>query len=510
MTATATQPVSHGRRIALLAAEHPDKIAIIHNPIEGPERTVSYAELDQRANQVAHRLAAAGVNSDSMVVIGLPNIVEHFFAAYGAWRLGALVLPVKATLPERERDQILELANPAIVVTDWEGLPYKTLSLSELRATETDDASPLPDIIPHPGKSVGSGGSTGRSKIIVDPAPWARVPDSDWAWNNSYQYRPGQVQLIAGPLYHNSPFSWAHNGLFDDQTIVVMEKFDAARAVELIERHRVNWVFMAPTMMKRIITLPDIKERDLSSLAAIWHTAAPCPAWLKRAWIDLIGPERVHESFGSAEALGGTSISGTEWLAHPGSVGRPDAFDEAAEMKILDEDGNEVPVGEVGEIFWRRTEQDEEPYYYIGSPPVKTMPDGFASVGDMGWVDEEGYLYIADRRTDMVITGGANVYPAEVEAALHEHPGVLDVAVIGVPDEDWGKRVHAVIQAVDPANPPTVAELNAHARERISSYKVPKTWEFVPLLPRDDSGKIRRSALAAEREAGWTEGMLRA
>jgi bile acid-coenzyme A ligase len=255
--------------------------------------------------------------------------------------------------------------------------------------------------------------------------------------------------------------------------------------------------------MRRLLDCPEIKQRDFSHVQAFFSTAAPCPPWLKRAWIDLIGPERLYEAYGATEATGACIIRGDEWLAHPGSVGKPRGCD----LKILDEQLQEVPPGVVGEIFMRPW-TTEPTYYYKGSPPCKATPDGFMSVGDLGWVDEAGYLFLADRRVDMIVTGGANVYPAEVEAALSEHPAVSDVAVIGVPDPVWGRRVHAVVQPSDPAQPPTVAELNRHCRERLVSYKVPKSYEVTPNLPRDPSGKIRRSAMVAEREAGWSPEMV--
>jgi bile acid-coenzyme A ligase len=249
---------------------------------------------------------------------------------------------------------------------------------------------------------------------------------------------------------------------------------------------------MPPIIMRRIILLPGIQGRDLSSIQAIQSSAAPCPEWLKRAWIDLIGAEKVHEVYGSTEGIGATMIRGDEWLEHPGSVGRP----VSCELRILDEEGNDLPAGEVGEIFMRPLAEGGPTYRYIGAPAAKATPDGFASIGDLGWLDDDGYLYIADRRTDMIVSGGANVYPAEVEAALSEHPALADCAVVGQPDEEWGRRVHAIIQPHDPDNPPSVAELDRHCRERIASYKVPKTWEFVHELPRNEAGKIRRSALA--------------
>jgi bile acid-coenzyme A ligase len=215
-------------------------------------------------------------------------------------------------------------------------------------------------------------------------------------------------------------------------------------------------------------------------------------------WIDLIGPERLIEAYGSSEAIGSTRITGADWLRHPGSVGR--AEPAVCALRILDADLRDVPAGTIGEIFFHPANQTEPTYRYIGSPPAKSTPDGFASVGDLGYVDEDGYLFIVDRRVDMIVSGGANVYPAEVEAALTEHPAVTDAAVIGLTDDEWGRRVHAIVEAADSKSPPTEAELSAWLRDRLSPYKLPKSYEIVGALPRDPSGKIRRSALVAERE----------
>lgn len=503
VTERMSEPISYGRRLSMLAATHPDKAAILFAPVEGPERTVTWAELDRATNRAARLLETHGVNERSMVVVGLPNWPEHYIATFAAWKLGALVLPMRSSLPVRERDQILAVGMPAVVVANWENVAFPLLTTADLARADSYSDAPHPDRVPHPGKSVGSGGSTGRSKIIVDPRPLAKIPMAPGESRNGL--RPGQVQLIAGPLYHNSPFSWGHIGLFEDHILVLMERFNAARAIDLIERHRVNFAFLAPTMMKRILDEPGATERDFSSIEGIFQTAAPCPPWLKRAWINLIGGEKLHEGFGSTEAVGHTTIRGDEWLLHPGSVGKPP---DDCDLRILDEDFTELPQGEVGEIFFRP--HDPTPtYYYIGSPPVKTSPDGFMSVGDMGWVDAEGYLFLADRRVDLIISGGANIYPAEVEAALTEHPAIADVAVIGLPDDDWGKIVHAVIQPRDMASLPTLPTLDAHCRERLAAYKAPKSYEFVNALPRDDTGKIRRSAMASERADGNWSGIIR-
>ncbi|HEX2038799.1 MAG TPA: AMP-binding protein, partial [Acidimicrobiales bacterium] len=333
-------------------------------------------------------------------------------------------------------------------------------------------------------------------KIIVDPTPFewspALLAESARAWSGMGER---EVQLVVGPFYHNLPFSWAHLGLFLDHHLVVMERFDAARALDLVERHRVTFVPLVPTMMRRMLLVPDVHQRDLSSLKAVFHTAAPCPEPVKRGWIELVGPERVYELYGATEATGTCMIRGDEWLAHPGSVGRPSAD---TEVRILDESRRDVPVGEVGEVFMRRL-SGVATYRYVGSPPAATTDEGFVSVGDLGRLDADGYLYLADRRADLVITGGANVYPAEVEAALIAHPGVLDVVVIGLPSEEWGRSVHAVVQPVDPAAPPSEEDLARHCRERLTPYKVPKSFELVAELPRNEAGKVRRSALAAER-----------
>jgi bile acid-coenzyme A ligase len=223
-------------------------------------------------------------------------------------------------------------------------------------------------------------------------------------------------------------------------------------------------------------------------------TGAPSPAWLKRAWIDWLGPEKIWEAYGGTERIAGTLISGTEWLAHPGSVGKPPP---ERKMKILRRDGGTCAPGEVGEIFMLPAAGRGTTYRYIGAEAEATT-DGWESVGDMGWFDAEGYLYLADRKTDMVLVGGSNVYPAEVEAALDAHPAVRSSAVIGLPDEDLGSRLHALVDA-----PGGVSEdeLRAHLAERLVAYKIPKSFEWVREPLRDDAGKVRRSALREERLA---------
>lgn len=490
-----------GERIDQISVRRPDDPALIFAPVASNETVVTWRQLVTRSNQIARMLTQRDVDARSAVVVGAWNRPEHILVTIAAWKLGALVLPLRAVLPARERDEILSLAKPAIVYAEWDETTYPTLTDVDLERIGDYSGNSLPDNPPHPGKAIASGGSTGRSKIIVDRMWHPCAPLSGSRRTGS---RAGQTQLLAAPLYHNSPFLTTYSGLANEHTLIMMEKFDAAQAVDLIERYRVNYAYFPPIIMRRIAMLPNIQERDFSSIEAIQSSAAPCPDWLKRFWIDLIGAEKVYEVYGSTEGIGATIIRGDEWLDHPGSVGRP----VGCEIKILDENGHDLPRGEVGEVFMRPIEGRVPSFEYIGAPDARSTPDGFKSISDLGWVDEDGFLYIADRRVDLIVTGGANVYPAEVEAALSDHPGLADVVVIGVPDEEWGRRVHAVVQVSDVSMPPSALELDAHCRERLASYKAPKTYEFVDELPRNEAGKIRRSALVAERESGWIAGMV--
>jgi bile acid-coenzyme A ligase len=306
-------------------------------------------------------------------------------------------------------------------------------------------------------------------------------------------HHAGQVQLVPAPLYHANGFYILQFGLFGAQHIILMERFVAELAVELIERHRVNTFAGVTIMLQRMARVPGIEERDLSSLESVLHGGAPLPEWVARTWIELVGPSHFFVSYGSSENAGIALASGAQWLEHPGTVGKP--FNTLA--RILDDAGADLPPGGVGEIFLRWDAQTDSSFEYSGAVEARRTPDGYSSLGDLGWLDEDGYLFLADRRTDMIITGGANVYPAEVEAALSEHPDVVDAAVVGLPDPEWGSRVHAIVQLRDGSrgDQPSEEDLRQHCRERVAAYKVPKSVEFTDALPRSAAGKLRRSAL---------------
>lgn len=474
------EPISINRIIALQAERDPRRPSIT---FEG--RTVNRLELDRRTNRLARAYQAMGVGQDDFVTIALPNGIEFYEACIAAWKLGATPQPVSARLPKLEFDAILDLAQPRLVVgaTGSNAVPV---------GFEPDPAlsvAALPDRIAASWKAPTSGGSTGRPKLIVSGDPGAFDLDAP-----GLQILPDRAQLVPGPLYHNGPFSLSMLGLFHGNHIIVMPRFDAARTLALLAEHRVDWVLMVPTMMLRIWRLPEAERmrHDLSALRVLLHLAAPCPAWLKQSFIDWLGPSKIHELYGGTEGQGATWITGEEWLAHPGSVGKPLP---GHNMKILGEDGRELPPSEIGEVYMLPDRGVGTTYRYVGAEP-RRRPDGWETLGDMGWMDAEGFVYLTDRRNDMILRGGANIYPAEVEAAIDAHPAVRSSAVIGLPDEELGNRVHALVDATAPV---TADALKAFLAERLVTYKIPESFEFVSEPLRDDAGKSRRGALRAER-----------
>ena len=477
--------VSFARRLRDLAEADPDRPAITC----GPE-TVTRSELVARADDLARELLDGGVSEGSMVSIALANSVDWFVAVVAAWMIGAIPQPLSSRLPRRELEAIVELADAAVVVGIEPGsLGDRWCLPVGYRAAHRDGAEPLPDVVSPAWKAPTSGGSTGRPKLIVagDPA----VLDLDGPPPLAMQAE--DCLVMPGPLYHNGPIVWSCWVLVWGGHVVVLPRFDAEGTLAAIAAHGGEVVYLVPTMMKRIWALPEaVRESyDLSSLRVMWHLAEPCPAWLKEVWIDWIGPERIYELYGGTEGQLATIITGTAWLEHRGSVGKP----IGGEIMICDADGNELPSGEMGEV-WLRSRRETPSYRYVGAE-ARTRDGGWESLGDNGWVDADGYLYLGDRVGDMILTGGANVYPAEVEAALLEHADVRSCAVIGLPDEDKGSRIHAIVEA-DPSALDE-DELRVFVAERLVAYKLPRTYEFVDTPLRDDAGKVRRSALKAER-----------
>jgi bile acid-coenzyme A ligase len=479
-------PISIAQCVAHWAQKTP------HAPALTDERgSLSYDQLARVSKRLARAYDSLGVCEGDYVTLGLPNGNAFFVAAVAIWKLGAIPHPISYRMPGAERAEILKLVQPRLIIgTDGTGLPDGTGHVPEGFEPDVGGADePLPDRISPHWKAIGSGGSTGRPKVIVMKAPGLFDPD--------VPYRGTQVsgvQLVPGPLYHNAPFFFAARGLFCGQHLVIMSKFDAESALALVEQHKVRYMMIVPTMMQRIIRLPDngFEHYDVSSLETIIHCAAPCPPWLKRAWIDWLGPDVVHELYAGTEACGATWITGREWLERPGSVGRAMT---GYKIRVKNERGEDAATGEIGDVYMMPEAGPSTSYFYIGAVSRRDE-DGWESIGDMGHLDAEGFLFLADRRTDLIISGGANIYPAEVEAAIDSYHGVRASAVVGLPDDDLGARVHAIVESADFIDRDA---LLAYLGERLVRYKVPRTIEFVTGPLRDEAGKIRRSALRAAR-----------
>ncbi|MCU0312159.1 MAG: AMP-binding protein [Acidimicrobiales bacterium] len=485
--ATAEDVISYGGRLAVLAAERPDDTAVVALALDGSETALTWAQFERRANQIGRAMAERSVVPGDRVALALPNSCDAVAAIFATWKLGAVPVPVRWDLPDWERGRILEVVDAALVVGtedhDW------------LAASTSLDDGPLDGPVSPHTHGICSSGSTGLPKMILmeNPAVWNPEIGKPFVEGWKEVPRP-QTVLMATTLYHTNGFATMLNVLAGD-TLVTLEKFDAARIVDLVERHRVTTITATPTMLQRIVDLPGVDDRDLSSLEWVLQGAAVIPPSLVHRVIELIGAERFFMAYGMTEGLGLTALRADEWLTHQGSVGRGY---RGTEVRIADASGEPVPSGEIGEIYLRSPMSGM--YRYVGgAPPLPTTDDGFSTAGDMGWMDEDGYLYIADRRVDMIITGGANVFPAEVESALVEHPEIVDVVVIGLSDPEWGRRVHAIVEPRDSSAPPDAAEVIAFAKTRLAAYKVPKSVEVVERIPRSASTKISRAALIAER-----------
>lgn len=469
------------------ARQSPSRPALLAGDV-----AVSYAELDARSNRRARMLAAHGVGPGDFVTVALPNGLEFYETTFAIWKLGAIPNVVAAKLARPEMEAILDLVRPTLFIGTAPN-PHIPSLAADQGTLDQYSSDALAEVVSPHWKAMTSGGSTGRPKVIVDAMPARWNPQDGFLCQ-----RPGDVILNPGPLYHNAPFHCIHMGLFVGATIVEMGKFDALRALELMTAHQVNWVTMVPTMMHRIWHLgPDVLSRfTLPSLRMVLHMAAPCAAWLKEAWIGWLGSERVWEYYGTTEGTGSTMISGTDWLARHGSVGR---VREGYAMKILDENGQECAIGQVGEVYFRPNGGAGSTYRYLGSTPRRVGE--WESPGDLGYLDADGYLYLSDRRNDLIISGGANIYPAEVEAAIDAHPAVRTSAVIGLPDEDWGARVHAIVQPIEGAALDD-KELLEFVSTRLARFKLPKSVEFTSEPLRDEAGKVRRAALRDARLPG--------
>jgi long-chain acyl-CoA synthetase len=483
--------------VAGMAASDPEKVALVWG-----DRRIPYGTLDARVNRLARVLRARGVGPDAPVATVLGNRPEWIEVALASARVGARLVPASWRSTTDELDYLVRDSGAVLLVSEPNARAQDlgpTLHVGDEyeRALDEQSDAPIPeastpDLV---AVRVYTSGTTGRPKAIVRPTtagPWTHGarPNTSllafWGLTSA-----DEVNLTSLPLHHGASHGYALQALASGQTVVLMERFDAETLLRLIEAERVTHMNMVPTQFVRIAALaPDVCARyDLSSMKRVLHGSAPCPIPAKQAMFDLFGPI-IWETYGGMEGLA-TIGSPEDWLAHPGTVGRA-ATALGIEVVILGDDGNEVPAGVPGLVYMRPP--NGQRFEYDGAPESTSSAwrDDLFTVGDVGYLDEEGLLFLIDRQKDVVITGGVNVYPAEVERVLVEHPAVSEAAVIGVPDDEWGESVVGVVVTSAPVSGD---ELIEHCRDKLATFKCPRSIEFVDELEVDPLGKVSKRAL---------------
>jgi fatty-acyl-CoA synthase len=506
------------------AEANPDKPAVILYP---SGTVVTFGEMEARANQLAHLFRQAGLREGDSVAILLENN-EHFHTVmWAARRSGLYYVPINTHLTAAEAAYIIDNSAAKAIVGSAalrpvlaglgehlpKGLPELLITINDdldgwLRYPEcvaSQPTTPIDDEIEGDLLQYSSG-TTGRPKGIkreLSHLPPAEAPGL-MTMLVDFWMNPNGVYLSPAPLYHTAPSVWSMTMQAAGVPVVVMEKFDAEGTLDAIARHRVTHGQFVPVMFTRMLKLPESVRNsyDLSSLERVMHAAAPCPVEVKKQMIDWWGPI-VDEYYASSEAIGSTLISAQEWLAHPGSVGKP----MVGNLHILDDEGNELPAGEPGEIYF----ESQNTFEYLNDAEKTASsrhPKGWMTVGDIGYVDEDGYLFLTDRRHHMIISGGVNIYPQEAENMLVIHPKVMDAAVFGIPDDEMGQSVKGVVQLVDhgEASDELAEELLSWLRDRLAHYKCPRSISFEPQLPRTDTGKLYKQELITKYSTPATTG----
>ena len=500
------------------AGEEPDRVALI----DADERAWTAGELLADANRLVHALRASGVQPFEPVATLTRNSAELFQTLLAIFQGGWQYVPLNAHLTAPEVGYILGDSGASALVADaafadvareaaeTAGVPAGGriavggaipgfIALDDLLAGRPA-TTPVDRVA---GQFMQyTSGTTGRPKAVqrdlprFDPETWVAAYSANLT---RYDIEPGgdAVHLVTSPMYHLSPLSFGYFSLHLEHTVVLMERWDAERALQLIDTYRVTDVAMVPTQLHRLMALPEeVRARyDVSSLRQVIHAAAPCPIELKQRLFAWLGPV-IYEFYGASEG-GGTLATPHDWLAHPGTVGRPWV---GADVKVLDDDGTPVPSGTVGTVYLKLMGE----FAYKGDPEktAASRRGDYFTVGDMGELDDDGFLYLRDRKIDMIVSGGVNVYPAEVEAALLSHPSVGDAAVFGVPHDDWGEEVKAVVEpavGVVPS-PELAANMLAHCESMLARYKLPRSIDFVDAMPRDPNGKLYKRTL---RDPYW-------
>ena len=500
-----------------IAAHDPDRAAVIE-----PDGTVvSYAELAARADQIGRGLQALGLAPGATVAGMLPNGADALALFFAAMQTGLYVVPVNWHLTAAEVVYILgdSEAGAFIAHQRFAGVAAAAADLAGIGANARFSVGHVPGFAPLAELGAGdsgrpaertagapmlyTSGTSGRPKgvrrALTGEDPDAVPPFTTWFFG-IFGLKPydGHVHLCCSPLYHTAVLNFATISITLGHPVVLMDRFDPETLLALVERHRVTSSHMVPTQFKRLLALPDAvrAQYDVSSLRCMIHAAAPCPQEVKRRMLDWWGPV-VVEYYAATEG-GGSVITAREWLERPGSVG---AAWPGSEVRVLDDSGDDAPAGQPGLVYLRMGASTFE-YHKDREKTLASRARGMFTVGDIGYLDADGYLYLCDRKGDMIISGGVNIYPAEIESELSCHPAVADVAVFGIPHEEWGEEIKAVVQPADGVapGPELTAELLGFLDGRIAKFKLPRTIDYVAELPRDPNGKLYKRRL---RDPYW-------
>jgi len=502
------EAIAQGMYVAYWAAHIPDATAVL-----GEQGRLSFAELNARGNRLARALRERGMQAGDTLALLCHNCFEFVEALVATRRIGARFTPINFHLGAEEVAYILRDCDAKVFVAaarfadvavrasqDLPALRARIAVDGDIPGFERDRAlleTQSDADIESPSLGVSmlyTSGSTGKPKGVARPAA---TPVAGTTQQTALGgYNPGtDLHLATGPLYHAAPLGYSLTiPLLGGAGVVLMDGWDAERWLGLIDQHRITHTHMVPTMFHRLLALPAERRQQfqLTSLRYLLHGAAPCPTEVKRALIEWLGPV-VFEYYGATEGTG-TTVDSETWLKKPGTVGRSEPPDQ---IKVFDEDGNQLPPGEIGTVYIKARGAARFVYHKDAAKTEAAFRGDYFTVGDVGYLDADGYLFLTDRSANLIISGGVNIYPAECDAVLSTHPSVHDVAVIGVPNPEWGEEVKAVIELAPGHEPsPELArELIDYCRSRLAHYKCPRSVDFVASLPRYDSGKLSKHAL---------------
>jgi long-chain acyl-CoA synthetase len=478
-----------------------------------PGGSISWETFEKRVVQVANGLAAAGLGPGDRIAVMAGNVPQFVELIGGCLRAGVMLVPINWHLTVPEAAYILGDSGARMAFADpnnsatlkaaagqAESVPVQVFGDSFEAWRDAQSAADPINMLAG-GPMFYTSGTTGRPKGVWRPTYQISTTDALANWHEAggmWGFDGPGNHLVATPIYHAAPYACIMFALAHGQTVFVQPRFDPEGFLADVQRYAINTSHIVPTQMIRLLRLPEEVRSayDISSLTQVFHGAAPCPPWVKRGMIEWFGPV-IIEYFASSEGAGPVVATSEDWLRKPGTVGK---CPPEIEITVVGENGETLPPGEVGTFYFRRIGRPPPTYH---NAPEKTaesqLADGRFTVGDVGWIDEDGYVFLSDRKIDMIISGGANIYPAEVEAALSAHPDVADCAVFGVPDPEWGEQVKAVVQRVL-GSQADEARLIAWCRERIAAYKCPKSVDFREDMPREASGKLKKRIL---REPYW-------